>query len=223
MKSARWIFAALPAASLLIGCGSAATAFTAYNNVRGAATAYHATQSVKDAMKADPIFDGYAALVPQARLVPRDQDKAAQVQIAFIANLKVLLETDARITGAPLSVYATPPPGLRTLIVQFNEDDYGHTGNRFANVVNAVTVGDKLTGTVLFTDAATGAIVAQKKVEVAQTYGDVTKQVQTHIVASLLRTLPPDQLQARGERISDELSKVQVVAPAYEPLLGRAS
>lgn len=230
MRKDRVLFSVLAGAALLSGCSAmnVVQGLQSLEGARGAVGAYHASNMVKDAVKADPVFAGYEAVVPQAHLVPRDQDKADAIQAAFVGDLKYLLENDVRIIHAPLVVCATPTDaacaGKKILLMQFNEDDYVHTGSRLANIVNAVSVGDKLTGTLLYTDPASGAVVAQKKVEIAKNYGEVLQQIQGQTVAPMLKSFPQQaQDQQVANSLNDELPKLPVVAPQYQPLLGSAS
>lgn len=206
------------ATALLSGCASmsaAQNAFGMVNSARNAQSAYHAYGSVKDLTNARPLFQGYNSVLVLADIQPRDN--AANLPMVFASNMAVYTGAAARTMRAPLQVcQAANQCAGRVLVVQFKEDAYDR------NIVQRLTMGDKIRGKLFFLDQASGQIVDEKRAEMSDTYASLASMTSGFIMTSMYKSYPPAS-EAEGQRIGNELEKIPVVAPQYERILGKAS
>jgi hypothetical protein len=205
--------AALFLALLLSGCAAMDTATSIYNTAKGGTELYHSATSIKDMTNFNPAFAGYSSVLVLADIRPRDD--APEAPAAFAQNMAVYTGSVARTVRAPLQVcYVMNQCAGRILVLNFKEDD--------RNIVQKLTVGDKTRGRLLFTDSASGQIVDEKRVELAETYAELAQRTSGIIVGAMLKSFPTNSTQ-ENERIGAELEKIPTVAPQYEKILGKAS
>jgi hypothetical protein len=210
--------AALFLALLLTGCASmdaAQNAMSLYTGARNVTTGYHAFSSVKDLADSKPNFAGYSSVLVLADIQPSGD--AADPPMVFASNLAVYTQSVARVVRAPLQVCQTMAQcSGRVLVLNFKEDAYDR------NLVQRVTVGNNLRGRLLFTDSATGQILDEKRLELAENYAGLAEATTAFIGYSMLKSYPTST-DAELERVQKEYEKVPPVAPQFERVLGKAS
>jgi len=199
----------------LTGCTAAQTAYDTFDRARGVTGAYHAYQSVKDLRNAQPHFQGYDSVLVAADIQPREE--AANLPLIFASNMAVYVQSAARTVRAPLRVCQSQNQCAgRILALTFKEDVYDR------NVLQKLTVGDRIRGKLYFAEAASGRVLEEMQIELAENYGTLAKLTSTGIAMSMLRSFPSNS-GPENERIAAEMEKIPFVAPQYERVLGRAS
>lgn len=209
----------LVAASLigfaLTGCAAVDSALGVYNTAKGGTELYHSATSIKDMTNLTPAFQGYSSVLVLADIRPRDE--APEAPAAFAHNMAFYTGSVARTVRAPLQVcYVMNQCAGRILVLNFKEDAYDR------NLVQKLTVGDKIRGRLLFTDSASGQIVDEKRVELAENYAELAQRTSGMIVGAMLKSFPTQSAQ-ENERIGAELEEIPTVAPQFEKTLGKAS
>lgn len=212
------IAALLVACVALTGCASidaVQSVAGVYSSARNVTSGYHAYSSIKDLKSASPHFQGYNSVLVLADIRPRED--AAELPAAFAGNMAVYTSSLARTVRAPLQVCQVMNQcSGKVLVLNFKEDAYDR------NIVQRLTVGDKIRGKLLFTDSSTGQIIDEKRVEMGENYGSLAQLTSGMIMTTMLKSFPWTT-EAEGERIGKEVEKTPVVAPQYERILGKAS
>ena len=202
---------------LLSGCAAVETAQSAiglYDSARSVTTGYHAVTSVKDLQNAKPLFRDIDSVLVLADIRPREA--APELPLAFAGNLASYTTAVASAVGAPIRVCRVMAECTgRVLTLNFVEDAYDR------NLVQRLTVGDKIRGKLVFTDAASGQILDEKRAEIAEDYAGLARQVSGFVMGSLYKSFQPTTA-ADGERVGKAISQIPVVAPEYERVLGKA-
>ena len=202
---------------LLSGCAAVDTAQSAiglYDSARSVTTGYHAVTSVKDLQNAKPLFRNIDSVLVLADIRPRDA--APELPVAFAGNLASYTTAVAAAVGAPIRVCRVMAEcSGRLLTLNFVEDAYDR------NLVQRLTVGDKIRGKLMFTDAASGQILDEKRAEIADDYAALARQVSGFVMTSLYVSFQPTAA-ADGERVGKAISQIPIVAPEYERVLGKA-
>lgn len=213
---AQWL-AMVVLAVLLSGCAAVDTAQSAiglYDSARSVTTGYHAVTSVKDLQNAKPLFKDIDSVLVLADIRPRDAVPA--LPSAFAANLAIYTTAVAAAVGAPIRACRVMAEcSGRVLTLNFVEDAYDR------NLVQRLTVGDKIRGKLVFTNAASGQILDEKRAEIAEDYAALARQVSGFVMGSLYKSYPPTT-EADGERVGKAINQIPVVAPEYEAVLGKA-
>lgn len=200
---------------VLSGCAAMDSAVSVYNTAKGGTELYHSATSIKDMTHFNPAFQGYSSVLVLADIRPRED--APEVPGVFAQNMAYFTGSVARTVRAPLQVcYVMNQCAGRILVLNFKEDAYDR------NIVQKLTVGDKIRGRLVFTDSASGQIVDEKRVELAETYAELAQRTSGMIVGAMLKSFPTNSAQ-ENERIGAELEKLPAVAPQYEKILGKAS
>lgn len=209
------LLAASAVAMLLTGCAAMDTATSIYNTAKGGTELYHSATSIKDLTSFNPAFQGFSSVLVLADIRPREDSPEAPT--AFAQNMAFFTGSVARSVRAPLQVcYVMNQCAGRILVLNFKEDAYDR------NIVQKLTVGDKIRGRLLFTDSASGQIVDEKRVELAENYAELAERTSGMIVGAMLKSFPTQSAQ-ENERIGAELEKIPTVAPQFERVLGKAS
>ncbi|WP_293002592.1 hypothetical protein [Nevskia sp.] len=202
---------------LLSGCAAVDTAQSAiglYDSARSVTTGYHAVTSVKDLQNAKPLFREIDSVLVLADIQPRDA--VPELPAAFAENLASYTTAVAASVKAPIQVCRVMVEcSGRILILNFVEDAYDR------NLIQRLTVGDKIRGKLVFTDAVSGQILDEKRAEIAEDYAGLARQVSGFVMGSLYKSFPPTT-DADGERVGKAISQIPVVAPEYERVLGKA-
>jgi hypothetical protein len=202
---------------LLSGCAAVDTAQSAiglYDSARSVTTGYHAVTSVKDLQNAKPLFRDIDSVLVLADIRPREA--VPELAVAFAGNLASYTTAVASAVGAPIRVCRVMAEcSGRVLTLNFVEDAYDR------NLVQRLTVGDKIRGKLVFTDAASGQILDEKRAEIAENYAGLARQVSGFVMGSLYKSFQPTTA-ADGERVGKAISQIPVVAPEYERVLGKA-
>ena len=213
---AQWL-AVVVLAVLLSGCAAVDTAQSAiglYDSARSVTTGYHAVTSVKDLQNAKPLFKDIDSVLVLADIRPRDA--VPELPTAFAGNLASYTTAVAGAVGAPIRVCrAMAECSGRVLTLNFVEDAYDR------NLVQRLTVGDKIRGKLVFTNAASGQILDEKRAEIAEDYAALARQVSGFVMGSLYKSFQPTTA-ADGERVGKAISQIPVVAPEFEAVLGKA-
>lgn len=213
-RSAR-LLAASAVAMLLTGCAAMDTATSIYNTAKGGTELYHSATSIKDLTSFNPAFQGFSSVLVLADIRPREE--APEAPTAFARNMAFFTGSVARTVRAPLQVcYVMNQCAGRVMVMNFKEDAYDR------NIVQKLTVGDKIRGRLLFTDSASGQIVDEKRVELAENYAELAESTSGMIVGAMLKSYPP-QNEREHERIGAELEKIPAVAPQYVKILGKVN
>lgn len=201
--------------TVLTGCTVAQTAYDTFDRARGVTGAYHSYQSVKDLRNVQPHFQGYNSVMVSADIQPRED--AANLPLIFASNMAVYIQSTARVVRAPLQVCQSQNQCAgRVLSLSFKEDAYDR------NIVQKLTVGDRIRGKLDFSDAASGRVLDEVQVELAENYATLAKLTSAPIAMSMLRSFPSNS-GPENERIAVEMEEVPFVAPQYERTLGPAS
>lgn len=209
------LLAASAAALLLTGCAAMDTATSIYNTAKGGTELYHSATSIKDLTGFNPAFQGFSSVLVLADIRPREE--APDAPAVFAQNMAFFTGSVARTVRAPLQVcYVMNQCAGRVMVLNFKEDAYDRS------IVQKLTVGDKIRGRLLFTDSATGQIVDEKRVELADHYAQLAESTSGMIVGAMLKSYPP-QGEHEHERIGAELQKIPAVAPQYQKILGKVS
>lgn len=209
------LFAASAMAVSLTGCATVDSAMSVYNTAKNGTEMYHSATSIKDMTNFNPAFQGFSSVLVLADIRPRDESPEAPT--AFAQNMAFYTGSVARTVRAPLQVcYVMNQCAGRILVLNFKEDAYDR------NIVQKLTVGDKIRGRLLFTDSASGQIVDEKRVELAENYAELAQRTSGMIIGAMLKSFPTNSAQ-ENERIGAELEKIPTVAPQYEKILGKAS
>ncbi len=202
---------------VLSGCAAvdgAQSAIGLYNSARNVTGGYHAYTSVKDLKDAQPHFAGYGSVVVLADIRPREN--AENLAAVFASNLAGYTTAVAKAVRAPLKVCASLAQcSGKVLVLNFREDAYDR------NLVQRITVGDRIRGKLLFTDAATGKVLDEKRAEMGENYASLARLTSGFVMGSMYKSYPPTS-EAEGERIGQEIQRIPVVAPEYERVLGNA-
>ncbi|WP_428382564.1 hypothetical protein [Nevskia ramosa] len=213
---AQWL-AMMSLLVLVSGCAAVDTAQTAigmYDSARSVTTGYHAVTSVKDLQNAKPLFRDIDSVLVLADIRPRDA--SPELPVAFAGNLASYTTAVAAAVGAPIRACRVMAECKgRVLTLNFVEDAYDR------NLVQRLTVGDKIRGKLLFTDAASGQILDEKRAEIADNYAALSRQVSGFVMTSLYVSFQPAAA-ADGERVGKAISQIPIVAPEYERVLGKA-
>jgi hypothetical protein len=201
--------------TVLTGCAAVQTAYDSFDRARGVTGAYHSYQSVKDLRNVQPHFQGYGSVLVTADIQPRED--AANLPLIFASNMAVYIQSTARVVRAPLQVCQSQNQCAgRVLNLSFKEDAYDR------NVVQKLTVGDRIRGKLYFSVTASGRVLDEVQVELAENYATLAKLTSAPIAMSMLRSFPSSS-GPENERIAEEMEKIPFVAPQYERTLGRAS
>lgn len=201
--------AAVGCLSLLTGCQAMNTAESLYSNARAGMTAKSAFISAKDMKDATTAFAGYNYASALASVTPRKD--SPQFVETFRQNLLYLIAEDAKAIRAPL----TPCPVMggqcagRTVVIQFREDAYN------SSTFEKLTMGDKLKGTLTYSDAATGQILVSKKVEGVDSYEGLMGLINGNLSATMLKSFPPASSDAMKSAV-DALNQVKPIRSGYE-------
>lgn len=207
----------LSLAMALAGCAAidgAQSAIGLYDSAKSVTSGYHAYTSVKDLKNASPTFAGYDGVVVLADIRPREN--ADNLAAIFASNLAGYTTAVAKTVLAPLQVC----PSLascsgKVLVLNFREDAYDR------NLVQRLTVGDRIRGRLVFTDAASGRILDEKQAEMGENYASLARLTSGFVMGAMYKSFPP-ATDAEGERIGKALQQIPVVAPEYERVLGKA-
>lgn len=207
----------LSLAMALAGCAAidgAQSAIGLYDSAKSVTSGYHAYTSVKDLKNASPTFAGYDGVVVLADIRPREN--ADNLAAIFASNLAGYTTAVAKTVRAPLQVC----PSLascsgKVLVLNFREDAYDR------NLVQRLTVGDRIRGRLVFTDAASGRILDEKQAEMGENYASLARLTSGFVMGAMYKSFPP-ATDAEGERIGKALQQIPVVAPEYERVLGKA-
>lgn len=209
------LVAALGLAPALAGCGGmpVMNALQTVESVRSGVSNYHAMTSVKDLTELNPYFAGYDSVRVAALMAPGENQEAFQV--AFAANLERVVADAARATQTPLTVCSEARQcSGRTMLLQFTEDAYDR------NIVQRLSVGHKLRGTLRFVDATSAETVGEKRLEIAKDYAALAVQSVAMIKAALLAGTQATSEHA-ARRQADAMNAIPAVYPEYEPVIGR--
>ncbi|WP_273453700.1 hypothetical protein [Nevskia ramosa] len=186
-----------------------------YQSARTVTTGYHSVTMLKDLKSANPVFAGYDSAVMLAEIAPRE--KALSLPDVFASNMAVYTSSVAQTVRSPIKVCKAVAdcPG-KVLVVQFKEDAYDR------NLLQRLTIGDKIRGKLIFIDQATGRIIEEKRAEMGENYASLAKVTSGYIMLSMYKSFPPAS-NAEGDRIGKELEKTPIIAPQYEDVLGKIS
>ncbi len=202
----------------LSGCAAldvATSAVDIYQSARTVTTGYHSVSMLKDLKSTNPVFTGYDSAVVLAEIQPRE--KALTLPDVFASNMAEYTASVAQSVRAPLKVCkAVADCSGKVLVVQFKEDAYDR------NLVQRLTIGDKIRGKLIFIDQASGRIIDEKRAEMGDNYGSLAKVTSGYIMLSMYKSYPPAS-NAEGNRIGKELEKTPIVFPQYEGVLGKVS
>lgn len=214
-RSAARFFAVIMSLAILTGCTAVQTAYDTFDQARGVTGAYHSYQSVKDLRNAQPHFQGYNSVLVTADIHPRED--VANLPLVFASNMAVYIQSVARTVRAPLQVCQSPNQCAgRVLALSFKEDAYDR------NLVQKLSVGDRIRGKLYFSDAASGRVLDEMQVELADNYATLAKLTSAPIAMSMLRSFPSES-GPENESIAAEMEAIPFVAPQYERVLGRTS
>lgn len=193
----------------------AQNAYSAFTGARNVTTGYHALTSVKDLKDSKPNFAGYNSVLVLSEINPRED--VANLPIIFGSNMAVYTQSAARAVRAPIQVcqVANQCAG-RVLALNFREDAYDR------NLVQKITVGDKLRGKLYFTDLSSGQMLDEKRIELSEDYGKLAEAITGFIGFSMLKSYPA-QTEAEMERVQAEFEKIPAVAPQYQRVLSKNS
>lgn len=209
-----WLLSLAVAVSGCAAVDGAQSVIGLYDSARSVTSGYHAYTSVKDLKYAEPHFAGYDGVVVLADIRPRE--KAENLAAVFASNLAGYTTAVAKAVRAPLKVCASLVQcSGKVLILNFREDAYDR------NLVQRLTVGDRIRGKLLFTDAATGKVLDEKRAEMGEDYASLARLTSGFVMGSMYKSYPPTS-EAEGERIGQEIQRIPVVAPEYERVLGNA-
>lgn len=212
MKADAWMRSSVVmTVAVLAGCSSVDAfnkASNAYSAVRTGITAKAAYSSVKDLKDAQPVFQDHTAVSALAEIAPRESN--ATLAETFRQNMLYLVEESARATGAALTTCRTGAAcGGHVLVIQFREAAFN------GGLVERVTMGSKLRGTLSYVDLGSGQIVASKAIEGVDDYAGLMGLIHASISTSMLRSFPaPDT--ATMERRVEAINAIPPIRPGYE-------
>lgn len=197
------------AVAALAGCSAVNTASSVYSNVKAGMGAKSAYTTVKDMKDAQPVFVGYTAVVATAEVAPRKE--IAGFPEAFADNMRYLVTESARAVSAPIQACVSVQAcGGRVLAIQFTEDGF----NR--NLVERVTMGDRLRGKLVYMDLAGGRVIAEKRIEGVEDYTAMMGLIRGSLAAAMLKSFPPTP--DSGKTAADSLNRIASIKPGYEKL-----
>lgn len=197
------------------GMSAVGTIADTYNGVKGAATGYHSMSMVKDLKTAQPVFKGYNSVLVLAEVAPRE--KVENLPSAFADNIGYNVQGLARIIRVPVQVCAQLQQCAgRPVVVQFREDAYDR------NFVQKITMGSKVRGKLLFSDAASGKIITESRIEAVDNYYALAEIISGSLYASMVKSYPPTT-SAEGDRIQKEVEAFQKVKPMYKGMFEKTS
>lgn len=183
-------------------------ASNAYSAVRTGMTAKSAYSSVKDLKDAQPVFQGYTSVAARAEVAPRESN--AGFPETFRQNMLYLVAESARASGAGLATCQTTTAcGGRVLVVQFREAAYN------GGLIERVTMGSKLKGTLSYVDLGSGQIVATKAIEGVDDYAGLMGLIHASISTGMLKSFPPPDSEAMDRRV-DAINQIPPIRPGFE-------
>jgi len=195
---------------LLAGCSAATAGVQTVSNVRAGTNAYSAWTMAKDMRNAKPLFTGYDGAVGLADIQPRSDGTA--ISSAFADNVVYVITQSATAVKAPVQVCPDMGScaGRKILVVGFREKAPD-------NVLQRLAAGDKVRGVLDFTDAQTGQVVAEQRIEDAGNYAAVLKIISGAVGFSMLKSYPgksADDMNAAASR----LNGLDPIKPDYKTL-----
>jgi hypothetical protein len=202
--------AALAALAGLAGCSAVTGAVQTVNNVRAGTNAYDAWTMAKDMRSAQPYFSGYDGAVGLASVQSRDG--SPDLQAAFADNMVYVLQQSAVASGAPVSACADLAHcgGKHILVVQFREKAPD-------NALQRLAAGDRVRGVVDFTDAQTGQLVGESRIEAADTYATALQAISVSVRGAMFKSFPPKDSAAAQSRMA-AMNQLDPVKPEYKAL-----
>jgi len=191
MSKTRAITATILVASLASGC----SVISQVNNARSAYQGVQAYKTAKGMADAQPAFENASAFSVTAKLMPRDEEKAAEIeqtftQLAIEETLKTAEKLDLDLAYCEITCPAD------TVRIQFNEK--GREG-----LVEKFAMGDQIGGELYLTK--NGEILEQSTLDVGQDYASVAQSLTTAINLRLVKTAQADtQKSYQNGQMSDE-------------------
>lgn len=211
MKAAKMRFAVLVCAAAMSSCSSVDAfnkASNAYSAVRTGMTAKAAYSSVKDLKNAQPVFQGYTTVSALAEVAPRESN--AGFPETFRQNMLYLVAESARASGAALATCQTVAAcNGRVLVIQFSEAAYD------GSLVERITMGSKLKGTLSYVDLGTGQIIASNAIEGVDDYAGLMGLIRASISTGMLKSFPPPD-SAAMERSVEAINAIPPIRPGFE-------
>lgn len=194
----------------LLGCSSIDEVQSAYGGVRAAMTARSAYVSVKDVQDAAPVFKGYSGVVVLTDLQPRSE--GPEINSAFSESVRYQIEQAAKVLDASIaSCEAASSCSAPVLTVQFRESAF----NR--NLVEKVTMGKKLRGTLSFVDQSSGPVISEFPIEGVATYIDVLGLIKGKLLYGMLKSFPDEKRDM--DATMQALNELPAAAPGREDVL----
>jgi len=163
---------------------------------------------------AEPYFSGYSSVVVSAKVAPR---KSVDGFVdAFRDNMAYLVRESAVAVNADLDTcIAVQGCGGRVLVVQFTEGGYRD------NIVERITLGDRLRGELAFIDLGTGEILGTKSIEVQKDYEGLMQGIRGAVSYTMLRSFPQASGDATEQAVT-AINNIEPIAPRHRAMFKRS-
>jgi len=191
MSKARAITATLLVATMASGC----SVISQVNNARSAYQGVQAYKTAKNMSDAKPVFQDATAFSVTTNLMPRDEDKAAEIEQTF--TQLAIEETQKTAKKLDLNlVYCEMTCPADTVRIQF--DEKGREG-----LVEKFAMGDQIGGDLYLT--RNGEILEQSTLDMGEDYAATAQILTSAINLRLVKTAQVDIQQAyQNGQLSDE-------------------
>jgi len=190
-----------------------------YNNVKAGTMMYHSYDLVKTIRTAEPLFKDYDNVMVRVQINPREDVDGHDISAAFEKNVRYIIEKDTETSGDYLKVCELECEG-RTLVLQFKETGYN------SNIVQKLTVGDKLRGELYYMDHDNAEVLKIEKLEMSDDYAGLLREIHMSVISKILKSMSEqggrrDKREMRG--MVEEYNAFDPVMPEYRELFVKRS
>lgn len=170
---------------------------------RGGVQAWHTAKTLRDFTAEAVDLSQFDSVYVQPFIVPRDEDRANEVVDAFNRSAQDALADLFADASMPHRV-CKQGCGEQPLRISFTEDSYGE------NVVNRLSLGDKLRGVMQFQNMQSGEVLQSLRLENQDDYLSIISLVRAAVVQSASLYL--------GQQGRSEEETRRIAAKMSEPL-----
>lgn len=197
----------------MVGCGEV-------RNVTAAVGAFQGLKTTKQFENAEPVLEGIETVRVETEIFPRDEDRAAEMNEAFQANMELKVAEVLYNTHSGLTICQTDCPE-NTLLIQFRE-----TG--WEGWINRMSMRRSFRGDLFFIAQKDGTILERLQVTAENDYRELTGVIlafvaQRSMLSYAMRTQPlveegalsEEAVNADMERATAYINEIDPVAREY--------